>query len=41
VLVFDNGDLSRPFRLAAAFEHGHQSYAEAPIPRWLEPLLKP
>ena len=40
VLVFDNGDLSSPFRLAAVFEQGRQSYAKGPTPEWMEPLIE-
>ena len=39
VLVFDNDDLSRPFRLAAAFRNGGLAQSSAPTPTWLEPVL--
>ena len=35
VLVFDNSDLTRPFREVARFEHGRRTAAETPLPRWL------
>ena len=40
VEVFDNNDLSRPFRRVAIFEHGHMTYRQSPLPRWLTALLK-
>ncbi len=40
VLVFDNDDLSRPFRSVAVFERGRLVKSAPPIPRWLKPLLK-
>jgi predicted ABC-type ATPase len=35
VLVFDNGDLRRPFRKVAEFERGKTTEAHAPWPHWL------
>jgi predicted ABC-type ATPase len=35
VLVFDNGDLRRPFRKVAVFERGKMIERHAPLPRWL------
>lgn len=35
VLVFDNGDLGRPFRKVAEFRHGKATQRQAPWPRWL------
>lgn len=35
VLVFDNGDLGRPFRKVAVFERGRMIERHAPVPRWL------
>lgn len=35
VLVYDNGDLGRPFRLVAVYEHGKALETRAPLPRWL------
>jgi predicted ABC-type ATPase len=35
VLVYDNGDLGRPFRLVAAYERGKVLERHAPLPRWL------
>jgi predicted ABC-type ATPase len=34
VLVFDNDDLGRPFRLVAEFENGKARRASAALPRW-------
>jgi len=39
VLVFDNDDLSRPFRQVARFEHGKLIDHDEPLPEWLQPLL--
>ena len=39
VLVFDNGDLSTPFRLVAVFREGRLLRSIGPMPEWLEPLL--
>ena len=39
VLIFDNGDLSTPFRKVAVFEHGRLAFSNAPFPEWLQPLL--
>ncbi|MGI8601681.1 MAG: zeta toxin family protein [Verrucomicrobiales bacterium] len=39
VLVFDNDDLRRPFRLAAEFENGQQTMLRTAPPKWLKPLL--
>jgi predicted ABC-type ATPase len=35
VLVFDNGNLGRPFRKVAVFERGKAVERHTPIPRWL------
>ena len=35
VLVFDNSDLSRPFRQVARFEDGTRVEGKAPLPSWL------
>ncbi len=35
VLVFDNGDLARPFRKVAVFERGRAVERHLPLPRWL------
>jgi predicted ABC-type ATPase len=35
VLVFDNGDLRRPFRKVAVFERGKLVEKGTPLPRWL------
>lgn len=39
VWIFDNDDLSTPFRLVAVFEDGKAVKTEKPIPKWLQPLL--
>jgi predicted ABC-type ATPase len=39
VLVFDNDDLRTPFRLAAIFQNGRQTFLVKSIPSWLEPIL--
>jgi predicted ABC-type ATPase len=41
VLVFDNSDLSHPFRQLAAFEQGQLVQRDDPLPSWLEPMLGP
>ncbi len=38
VLIFDNDDLSRPFRRVAELEDGRVVTANEPLPRWLEGL---
>jgi predicted ABC-type ATPase len=35
VLVFDNDDLARPFRMVARFEKGEMVEKHAPVPRWV------
>ncbi len=40
VLVFDNDDLSKPFRKVAVFERGRLVESAPSIPRWFKPLLK-
>ena len=39
VLVFDNNDLTRPFRLVAVVQNGRVMKLQKPVPRWLSPLL--
>jgi predicted ABC-type ATPase len=39
VWVFDNDDLSHPFRLAAICESGHLVQLEKPVPPWLKHSL--
>lgn len=36
VWVYDNSDLSRPFRKVAEFEHGERVREYPPMPEWLE-----
>jgi predicted ABC-type ATPase len=40
VLIFDNEDITNPFRRVAVFERGRMTYGGTPIPRWLAQLLK-
>jgi predicted ABC-type ATPase len=40
VLVYDNSDLRRPYRLVAAFEHGMAEMLEQPLPAWLRPVIR-
>ena len=40
VLVFDNNDLSTPFRRVAVFENGKLTIRQNPLPRWLASVLK-
>jgi len=35
VLLFDNGDLARPFRKVAEYQRGRLVEKHAPLPRWL------
>jgi predicted ABC-type ATPase len=39
VLIYDNSDLSAPYRQVAVFEHGRLLRRQEPIPEWLGPLL--
>ena len=39
VLVFDNDDLSTPFRKAAQFAHGRVTFQADPLPSWLARVL--
>lgn len=39
VLVYDNEDLRKPFRLAAVFAKGKAVLLEQPVPRWLRQIL--
>lgn len=41
VLVFDNSDLSRPFRAIATFRDGAVVEAPSPVPRWARGPVKP
>jgi predicted ABC-type ATPase len=40
VLIFDNDDLSKPFRKVAESEHGRMVFRADPLPRWLAGLLE-
>jgi predicted ABC-type ATPase len=35
VLIFDNSDLGRPFRLTAIFQDGTAMIRQPPVPRWV------
>ena len=39
VLIYDNSDLSHPYRHVAAFDHGALCHLEEPLPEWLQSLL--
>jgi len=39
VLVFDNDDLSSPYRKVAEFQKGVKKFLGEPVPAWLKPLL--
>jgi predicted ABC-type ATPase len=39
VLVFDNGDLRRPFRQVAVFEAANARFVAPDAPRWLKSIL--
>jgi predicted ABC-type ATPase len=39
VLIYDNSDLSVPFRAVAEFHHGLLSRLHEPIPEWLRPRI--
>lgn len=39
VLIFDNDDLRTPYRLAAVFQNGKQTFFAKSIPAWLQPML--
>lgn len=41
VLLFDNSDLSRPFRAVATFEGGALVEAGGPVPPWARRLVRP
>lgn len=40
VLVFDNSDLSVPYRLTAVFDHGQLTRSQEPLPEWLLLLIQ-
>jgi predicted ABC-type ATPase len=39
VLVFDNSDLRRPFRLVAEYTNGRARLLKRPVPSWFTPFL--
>lgn len=38
VLVYDNSDLARPFRLLASYDHGACTRRSGDLPAWFRPL---
>jgi len=40
VLIFDNDDLSTPFRRVAVFDHGQMTFRHSKLPRWLTKLVR-
>jgi predicted ABC-type ATPase len=40
VLVFDNSDLTAPYRQVAVFQHGQLSYRQDSLPEWLRTLIQ-
>jgi predicted ABC-type ATPase len=41
VLIYDNSDLSRPYRQVALFEGGQLQSLSEPVPGWLKPFVEP
>jgi predicted ABC-type ATPase len=41
VLIFDNSNLSVPYRLVAVFDHGQPIHLQEALPDWLRPLIFP
>jgi len=39
VLIYDNSDLAKPFRLVAVFDHGQLCDCQEPVPEWLRPVI--
>lgn len=39
IWIFDNDDLTRPFRLVAVFEDQHMIELRKPVPAWLAPMV--
>jgi predicted ABC-type ATPase len=39
VLIFDNSDLSDPYRHIASFDHGVSTYLQEPLPDWLRSVI--
>jgi predicted ABC-type ATPase len=39
VLIYDNDDLAKPYRLVGVFEQGRRRALNEPVPTWLELLL--
>ena len=40
VLVFDNDDIRRPFRLVATFQNGRQAFSAGEYPEWFAKLFQ-
>ncbi len=39
VLIYDNSDMTVPYRQLAVFDYGHLRFLHDPIPEWLRPAL--
>ena len=39
VLIYDNDDMSNPFRKVAEFKNGRPVFISSPVPEWLDPLI--
>ena len=39
VLIYDNDELTKPYRLVGVFEQGCLRTLNEPVPTWLEPRL--
>lgn len=40
VVIYDNSDLAKPYRLLAVFEHGSAAEVVKPSPKWLRDVLR-
>jgi predicted ABC-type ATPase len=41
IFIYDNDDLSMPFRQVAVFQNGRRVSLQEPVSKWLKPLLPP
>jgi predicted ABC-type ATPase len=39
VAIYDNSDLSQPYRPVAVFENAQPHFLQEPLPEWLQPLI--
>ena len=39
VLIYDNSDMSEPYRLAAVYRQGWAEQVRDPVPEWLRPVI--